>query len=152
MNYLEYHANFVYASQKCLLGEADRAHLGRDQVTKRQNSKGRVVYSTDPSAQSVCPQCRADPCQCPQAQGNPAATHSPRVQREKGGRGGKMVTIVYDLEIGTDELRELAGQLKRLCATGGTVKDGTIVIQGDHAQRIVAELKTQGYRARRSGG
>jgi len=63
-----------------------------------------------------------------------------------------MVTIVYDLEIGTDELRALAGQLKRLCATGGTVKDGTIVIQGDHAQRIVAELKTQGYRARRSGG
>jgi translation initiation factor 1 len=63
-----------------------------------------------------------------------------------------MVTIVYDLEIGPDKLKELAGQLKRLCATGGTVKDGTIVIQGDHAQRIVTKLKDLGYRARRSGG
>jgi translation initiation factor 1 len=121
-------------------------------MSKRQDHDGRVVYSTDRSARPVCSRCGADPCQCPQAEDTAAASHSARVQREKGGRGGKMVTIVYDLELGSNELKELAGRLKRLCATGGTVKDGTIVIQGDHAQGIVAELKALGYRARRSGG
>ena len=121
-------------------------------MSKRSRDQRRVVYSTDSVSQSVCTHCGALPCQCPKTSETEASSGSPRVQREKGGRGGKMVTIVYDLDIGSDQLKELAGQLKRICATGGSVKAGTIVIQGDHADRIVTELKQLGYRARRSGG
>jgi translation initiation factor 1 len=49
-------------------------------------------------------------------------------------------------------LKELAGALKRLCGTGGTVKDGTIEIQGDHRDRIVAALEQRGYTVKLAGG
>jgi len=49
-------------------------------------------------------------------------------------------------------LKELAGVLKRLCGTGGTVKDGTIEIQGDHRDRIVTALEQRGYTVKLAGG
>ena len=74
------------------------------------------------------------------------------MRREIGGRGGKTVTAVYDLNLSASDLKQLARDLKQLCATGGTVKDGRIEIQGDHRDRIVAELQKRGYRARAAGG
>jgi translation initiation factor 1 len=46
----------------------------------------------------------------------------------------------------------LAKRLKRICGSGGTVKDGTIEIQGDHRARVVEELTRTGFRAKRAGG
>lgn len=52
-----------------------------------------------------------------------------------------------------DELTRLATELKQRCASGGTLKeDGTIEIQGDHRDRIVAELMARGWTVKRSGG
>ena len=75
-----------------------------------------------------------------------------RVRRETGGRGGKTVTAIYGVALADERLKELAGALKRLCGTGGTVKDGTIEIQGDHRDKIVAALEQQGYTVKLAGG
>jgi predicted translation initiation factor SUI1 len=75
-----------------------------------------------------------------------------RVGRETKGRGGKGVTVIADLPLDEKGLAELAAKLKTRLGTGGTVKDGRIEIQGDHRDRIVAELEGIGYRAKRAGG
>ena len=72
-----------------------------------------------------------------------------RVFREKGGRGGKTVTVVRGL---SGDLNAVAKDLKRLCATGGAVKGGAIEIQGDHRDKVVARLVSEGYRAKPAGG
>jgi translation initiation factor 1 len=75
-----------------------------------------------------------------------------RVRREKQGRGGKTVTTIHSVGLSEDELKNLAGALKRLCGTGGTVKDGVIEIQGDHRDKIVAALEQRGYAVKLAGG
>jgi predicted translation initiation factor SUI1 len=75
-----------------------------------------------------------------------------RVGRETKGRRGKGVTLVSDLPLDEAGIRELASRLKERCGTGGTVRAGTIEIQGDQRERIVAELEQLGYRVKRVGG
>jgi translation initiation factor 1 len=77
---------------------------------------------------------------------------SPRVRREKQGRGGKVVTVVHDLELTEAELKTLGKELRQACATGGTVKDGRIEIRGDHREKVVTLLQQKGFRARAAGG
>ena len=73
-----------------------------------------------------------------------------RVFREKGGRGGKVVTVVRGLPAGGQG--ETASDLKRLCGSGGAVKDGAIEIQGDHREKVAARLEAKGYRVKLAGG
>ena len=73
-----------------------------------------------------------------------------RISREKGGRGGKTVTVVRGLDPG--DLKSVASDLKRLCGSGGAVKDGTVEIQGDHREKIAARLQAQGHRVKLAGG
>lgn len=75
-----------------------------------------------------------------------------RVGRETKGRAGKGVTVITGLPLAPAQLEELARQLKRRCGSGGTVRSGTIEIQGDHRDTLVAELIALGYAAKRSGG
>jgi translation initiation factor 1 len=75
-----------------------------------------------------------------------------RVRRETQGRGGKTVTSVSGVPRPEDELRALAGELKRLCGTGGTLKDRVIEIQGDHRDAIVAALEQRGFTVKLAGG
>ena len=85
----------------------------------------------------------------------PAAAAGParvRVAREVAGRGGKGVSVIRGLPLGQDALEELATRLKRLCGAGGAVRDGAIEIQGEHRDRLVAELAKLGYQAKRAGG
>ncbi len=78
--------------------------------------------------------------------------HTVKVGRETAGRKGKGVTVVSDLPLGEDALKELATKLKNACGTGGTAKDGRIEIQGDHRDRLIVELEKLGYKAKRAGG
>jgi len=75
-----------------------------------------------------------------------------RVGREVAGRGGKGVTVVSGLTLDAAQLEELATRFKRLCGAGGGVKDGRIEIQGEHRDRLVAELCRLGFEAKRAGG
>jgi translation initiation factor 1 len=75
-----------------------------------------------------------------------------RVSREVAGRGGRGVTVISGLPLNAAELEELAGKLKRSCGAGGAVRGGRIEIQGEHRDRLVAELVKLGYDAKRAGG
>jgi translation initiation factor 1 len=74
-----------------------------------------------------------------------------RVGREVAGRGGKVVSVISGLNVDAAQLEQLAARLKRLCGAGGAVKHGVIEIQGEHRDRLVAELCKLGLEARRSG-
>jgi translation initiation factor 1 len=104
-----------------------------------------------------CPRCARPVARCTcAAPRRPAAASGPavvRVGRETQGRKGKGVTVVTGVPLTDAALEELASRLKRLCGSGGTVRDdGAIEIQGDHRDRLVAELATHGWTVRRSGG
>ena len=75
-----------------------------------------------------------------------------RVGREVAGRGGKGVTVITGLPGDAAQLAELAARLKKLCGAGGAVKNGVNELQGDHRDRLVAELRKLGLEAKRSGG
>ena len=75
-----------------------------------------------------------------------------RVARETAGRGGKGVTVITGLPLRGEQLEDLAGRLKRCCGAGGAVRDDRIEIQGEHRDRLVAELVKLGYDAKRAGG
>ena len=82
----------------------------------------------------------------------PAASARVRVGREVAGRGGKAVSVISGLPLAAADLEALASRLKRLCGAGGAVREGVIEIQGEHRDRLVAELCRLGYDAKRSGG
>jgi len=74
-----------------------------------------------------------------------------RVARSSRGRKGKTVTLITGVPLTGPELGELAKELKRSCATGGSVKDGVIEIQGDHRDVLVEALQARSYTVKKSG-
>ncbi|MBP1701975.1 MAG: stress response translation initiation inhibitor YciH [Chloroflexi bacterium] len=110
-----------------------------------------TVYSTDPDFQ-LCPRCKRSPCRCPKPVSLPPGGQTAAIQRETKGRGGKTVTVIRNLQLNSDDLKALATQLKQACGTGGTVKDGTIEIQGDHREKIASKLRALGYKTKFTGG
>lgn len=102
----------------------------------------------------LCPTCHQlkSTCSCKSEPAAPSKAIVVRVGRETKGRRGKGVTIISDLPLNEGGLGELAAKLKQRLGTGGTTKEGRIEIQGDHRDRIVAELEGLGYRVKRVGG
>jgi translation initiation factor 1 len=102
----------------------------------------------------MCPGCGkpVKECACRKNQGPPAGDGVVRIRRESKGRGGKTVMVITGLPLDALALTTLAGELKRRCGCGGTAKDGTIEIQGDHGELLLAELTRRGYKAKRAGG
>jgi translation initiation factor 1 len=75
-----------------------------------------------------------------------------RVGRETAGRKGGGVTVVSGIPLEGKPLKELAKRLKQLCGGGGSIVDGKLEIQGDHRDKIVAELQKRGWTVKKSGG
>lgn len=67
-------------------------------------------------------------------------------------KGGRVATVVRGFVGSQQELAELGKELKTKCGVGGTAKDGEIIIQGDHRDRIVDLLTRAGYRCKKAGG
>lgn len=82
----------------------------------------------------------------------PPADGTVRLQRQTKGRGGGTVIVITGLPLDGNGLKEIAGILKKRCGCGGTVKDGVIEIQGDHRDKIQAELTSRGYTVKLAGG
>ena len=75
-----------------------------------------------------------------------------RVKLETKHRAGKTVTLV-DGFVGTDDDAEKLGkQLKNFCGTGGSVKDGEIIVQGDQRDRVLQFLLKNGYSKTKKSG
>ncbi len=75
-----------------------------------------------------------------------------RIRRETSGRKGKGVTTISGVPLADAGLEDLARKLKQKCATGGSVKDGVIEIQGDHREAIKAQLTALGFVTKFAGG
>jgi translation initiation factor 1 len=106
-------------------------------------SHSRLVYSTDGGDRR---RERDEPAP-PEPTG--AGDGIVRVARERSGRG-KVVTVVRGLPPG--DLKAVASELKRLCGSGGSVKDGAVELQGDHREKVAAHLEARGRQVRLAGG
>lgn len=115
---------------------------------KRRN----VVYSTDSAAAKRCPRCGSYPCRCPKPKSLPPEQQTACIRREKKGRKGKTVTVIMELQLTPADMKALGKQLKKKCGTGGAVKEDTIEIQGDHREKVAAELQKMGYKTKFVGG
>ena len=71
-----------------------------------------------------------------------------KLRLEKKGRGGKAVTVVYDLVLEPSQLDELARDLKRALGTGGSITDGAVELQGDRRERLREILADRGFRVK----
>ena len=103
-----------------------------------------VVYSTNSDFQFTYSSSDTPPTLPPQQQ-------NLRVLLDKSMRAGKQVTLVTGFIGAPDDLEKLGKMLKSKCGVGGSTKDGEVLIQGDHRDKIVQLLIKEGYKAKRSG-
>jgi len=120
-------------------------------MTKNRNKH--LVYSTEFGR--ICPNC-GNPiakCNCSKNKSNIISGDGiVRIRRELKGRKGKTVTTISGIPLNKDSLSELAADLKKKCGTGGSVKENTIIIQGDHRNKLVSLLEKEGYKVKLAGG
>jgi translation initiation factor 1 len=118
----------------------------------RDDSDSVLVWSSEQGR--ICPGCGKPvaSCVCGHKGERPTGDGVVRVRRETKGRGGKTVTVVVGVPVEDAALKSLAGELKRRCGTGGTVKDGVIEIQGDFCDLVIFELSRRGHTVKRAGG
>ena len=107
-------------------------------MAKNNKSSSPFVYSTNPEF-------------IPPTEDNPSgetpekAKQKIKVSRSTKHRAGKAVTLVENF-IGTEEeQKEMGKQLKAFCGTGGAVKDGEIMVQGDNRDKVLNWLHKNGY-------
>ncbi|MEY3017964.1 MAG: hypothetical protein RL336_1099 [Pseudomonadota bacterium] len=112
----------------------------------------RLVYSTDSGR--ICPDCSAPvhsgPCQ--RSATVPSGDGIVRIRRETKGRKGAGVSLIEGVSLAEAELTALAKRLKQVCGSGGAIKNGLIEIQGDHREKLKAELEKQGFKVKLAGG
>ena len=109
----------------------------------RKDWGGNMVYSTNPNYRIE--ESEAGTTLLPSEQ-------NLRIWLEKGGRGGKTASVVKGFVGSEQELKDLGKKLKSSCGTGGSAKDGEIIIQGDHRDKILDILTKAGFKAKKAGG
>ena len=111
-----------------------------------------TVYSTQTGR--ICPKCGrpVDSCICKKQPSHPQGDGIVRIQRDSKSRKGKTVTLITGIALNDEALHTLASELKRLCGSGGAVKEGVIEIQGDHRETLLEVLNKRGFKAKLAGG
>jgi len=113
---------------------------------KNKNKRVGVVYSTNPDY-------NYDYAQPEEQDEIPANLQRLRVLLDRKQRGGKEVTLITGFRGPADRLKEIGKMLKTKCGVGGSAKDGEILIQGDHRDKVVELLKKEGFSdTKKSGG
>ncbi|MDN4164982.1 translation initiation factor [Cytophagales bacterium LB-30] len=112
-------------------------------MSNKNKRKDGVVFSTNPDFEYQFDAEEAPETLAPNQQ-------DLRVWREN--RGGKTTTVVKGF-IGFDvDLADLGKMLKNKCGVGGSAKEGEILIQGDHRDKVLELLVKAGYKAKKAGG
>lgn len=104
-----------------------------------------IVYSTNPNHETYSEEEE-------QIEKIEPSKQNLRVWTEKKQRGGKTACVIKGFVGSDDDLEDLGKKLKTKCGTGGSVKDGEIILQGDIAEKIVKILIEYGYKAKKAGG
>jgi translation initiation factor 1 len=112
-------------------------------MTAKKRPKG-IVYSTNPDFEYNYGDSNSAETLVPSEQD--LRVHLHRL------KGNKVVSIVRGFQGSTENLKEIGKMLKMACGVGGSVKDGEILLQGDHRDKILALLVKEGYRAKKAGG
>ncbi len=107
-------------------------------MAKKFNSFSGIVFSTDPGF-------KFEEEKQPDAENIAPALQLIKVRLETKHRAGKAVTLVDNFSGSNAEKEELGKKLKTYCGTGGSVKDGEIIIQGDHRDKVLQWLHKNGY-------
>ncbi|MCJ8500389.1 translation initiation factor Sui1 [Desulfatitalea alkaliphila] len=120
------------------------------------NDDSRLIYSTETGR--ICPTCGRPQkkCACKDKRASKGAAPESdgilRIRRETKGRGGKTVTTISGFDERDEDIKQLATRLKNLCGSGGSSKNGVIMIQGDHREAVRAELERSGFKVKIAGG
>lgn len=127
-----------WKSALAALGATEEPNDNKEKTEIDRKKRIGVVYSTNPDYEySDDSQEEADTL--------PKNQQKLRLNMERAGRGGKTVTLVKGFVGSEEDITALCKLLKQKCGVGGSVKDGEIIIQGDHRQRLVEILKKEGY-------
>jgi translation initiation factor 1 len=113
-------------------------------MSNKNKNKNGIVYSTDPNFSF---EATFEPTQ---NELSPSQQQLKVFLDRKG--GGKVVSRVSGFVGSTESLTLLEKQLKKLCGVGGSCKNGEVLIQGDHREKIVIFLTKEGYKAKKAGG
>lgn len=105
---------------------------------KDKNDKRGFVYSTDPNFRFEEEEQEVQETLIPKEQ-------KLKIRLETKHRGGKSVTLVQGFTGKENDLEELGKKLKNICGTGGSVKDGEIIVQGDQRDKVLQWLMKNGY-------
>lgn len=106
---------------------------------KRKSDHSGIVYSTDPDFQFHSENTSLPDTLSPEAQ-------LLKIQLDSRHRAGKLVTLIKGF-VGTEsDLEHLGKQIKNFCGTGGSVKDGEIIIQGNQREKVMQYLQKMGYK------
>lgn len=108
----------------------------------KKKSSGGIVYSTDPDFKT------ADDNQQPVETPAPAKQKL-KIRLDTKHRAGKAVTLIEGFVGKEEDLEELGKKLKSFCGTGGSAKDGEIIVQGDNRDKVLQWLQKNGYGARK---
>jgi len=109
-------------------------------MSKKRPTTDGIIYSTNPDFQ---PAREEDP----QQETLPAKQQKLKIRLDTKQRAGKAVTLVENFIGQAADLEELGKKLKTVCGTGGSVKDGIVIIQGDQRDKVLQWLLKNGYSA-----